>query len=97
MQVIVRMSAPLSDTIGQKRLTVELQGHNHTVADVVAALESRHPGFREKLRGDDERLGLPYNLVLNESVVRLERAAMTEVLDGDTLFIFMPVAGGQRP
>jgi len=97
MRITVRMSAPLSQAVGQKRVTVELQGWDHTVAAVLTVCESCYPGFWAKLCGDDQRLGLPYNLALNETVVRLEDATAAEVNDGDTLFIFMPVAGGQGP
>ena len=62
-----------------------------TVADLLSSLAHRYPRFRHEFYQRD----LPYALFLNDDQLKLDEVEETPVSEGDTLFIFLPVAGGQ--
>lgn len=67
------------------------------VAELIADLESRHPGLRARLVGEDGSLRRFINVYINDSNVRFERALQSPVADGDVITIIPAVAGGAGP
>ncbi len=92
MKVKVRLSEPIWRRVGSRRLVLELDDGAWTVAGLLDELERRYPGFATEVRDSQDMV--PYSLVLNDSLVRLEQAGETAVNDGDELFVFLAVAGG---
>lgn len=87
----VRVTAVLQKlTDGQK--TVEATGE--TVSALIEDLESRFPGFRHQLYGDDGRLHRFVNIYLNDEDIRYIDGIGTVVKPGDVLDILPALAGG---
>ena len=90
MSIEVRIPTILrSYTDGAK--TVEGQGG--TLSELIADLESRHAGLRERLV-DDGALRRFVNVYLNDEDVRFLGGIATPVGDGDTVTVLPAVAGG---
>jgi molybdopterin converting factor small subunit len=77
-------------TSGNSQVTVE----GETVGSVLDALESAHPGFKEKLLGDDGKLVRYVNVFVDDDDVRFLDGLATEVPAGGTVSIMQAVAGG---
>jgi molybdopterin converting factor small subunit len=65
-----------------------------TVADVLAALDASHPGFRDRLFDDSGKLRRFVNVFLADEDVRFLQGLDTAVTDGQTISIVPAVAGG---
>ena len=77
-------------TGGEKQVTVE----PGTLGQVIAALESAHPGMRERLLDDDGSLRKFVNVFVDDDDVRYLDGLDTEVADGIQVSIIPAVAGG---
>jgi sulfur-carrier protein len=91
MAVTVRVPGPL------RRLTngkpeVEVQGG--TVSQALQDLESRYPGFNERLYDGSGQLRQFINIYLNDSDIRFGQGLETPVGENDDLSIVPAVAGG---
>ena len=64
-----------------------------TLDELIADLEARHPGLRERLI-DDKGLRRFVNVYLNDEDVRFLGGLDTQVSDGDTVTVLPAVAGG---
>ncbi|GAB2811588.1 MoaD/ThiS family protein [Actinoallomurus bryophytorum] len=64
-----------------------------TLDELIADLEARHPGLRERLV-DDKGLRRFVNVYLNDEDVRFLGGLDTQVSDGDTVTVLPAVAGG---
>jgi molybdopterin converting factor small subunit len=91
MRVTVKVGEPLRSAVGERRVALELP-KGATVADLLSSLADRYPGFRHQFY--EREIDLPYALFLNDDQIRLDKVEETPVSEGDTLFIFLPVAGG---
>jgi molybdopterin converting factor small subunit len=65
-----------------------------TVADVLAALESAHPGFKDRLFDDSGSLRRFVNVFVADEDVRFLEGLDTPVSAGTTVSIVPAVAGG---
>jgi MoaD family protein len=65
-----------------------------TVAEVIEALEARHPGFRGRLLDDSGGLRRFVNVYVNEEDVRFQQGLDTAVPEGSQVAIIPAVAGG---
>jgi molybdopterin converting factor small subunit len=74
--------------------TSEVKVDGATVADVLASLDSAHPGFKERLFDDGGKLRRSVNLFLADEDIRFLQGLDTPVADGQTLSIVPAVAGG---
>lgn len=71
---------------------VELEGA--TVGDVLSALDSAHPGFRERLFDEEGRIRRFVNVFVAEEDVRFLSGLDTMVGERQTVSIVPAVAGG---
>jgi molybdopterin converting factor small subunit len=97
MQVTARMGPPLSQLIGEDRVTLTLP-EGGTVADLLNELRQRFPEFEAGLRGygllrqpTDRVL---YRLFVNTTAIPFDQAGMTLLADGDRVFIPFAFSGG---
>lgn len=91
MAVTVRIPTPLRNlTDGQAAVTVE----GSTVRDVVAALDSAHPGVGERLLDEDGDLRRFVNLFVRDEDIRFQDGLDTPVGDDEVVSIIPAVAGG---
>ena len=75
---------------GASEVTVD----GDTVADVLAALEAAHPGFRERLFDEGGKLRRFVNVFVADEDVRFLDGLDTKVTDEQTVSIVPAVAGG---
>lgn len=91
MRVTVKVGEPLRSAVGSRKVALELP-EGATVADLLSSLAHRYPGFGHEFY--QREIDLPYALFLNDDQIKLDEVEKTPVSEGDTLFIFLPVAGG---
>ena len=91
MSVTVRVPTTLRTLTGGAS-EVSLEGG--TVGEVLAALESAHPGFQDRLLDGDGGLRRFVNLYVADDDVRFREGLDTKVADGETVSIIPAVAGG---
>jgi molybdopterin converting factor small subunit len=65
-----------------------------TLAEVVAALESVHPGIAARVLDDDGRLRRFVNVYVGDEDVRFADGLGTATPDGSTVSVIPAVAGG---
>lgn len=94
MSVTVRIPTILRSYTGGAK-TVE--GSGETLADLLADLDSRHPGLRGRLVTEEGNLHRFVNVYINDEDVRFLGALEAKVSDGDTVTILPAVAGGAVP
>jgi molybdopterin synthase sulfur carrier subunit len=70
-----------------------VSGAGTTLDEVVADVEQRHPGIRERLV-DGEELRRFINVYVNDEDVRFTGGLGTPVTDGDVVVVLPAVAGG---
>jgi sulfur-carrier protein len=70
-----------------------VSGAGTTLDEVVADVEQRHPGIRERLV-EGERLRRFINVYVNDEDVRFTGGLGTPVTDGDVVVVLPAVAGG---
>ena len=91
MSVKVRVPGPLRRlTAGES--VVEVDGG--TVAEALDALESKYPGFRERIYDQDGKLRQFVNIYKNDEDIRFGSGLETELGQEDDLSIVPAVAGG---
>jgi len=87
----VRVTAVLQKVTGGQK-TVEARGA--TVAEVFDDLETRHPGFKAQVYGQDGKPHRFVNIYLNDEDIRYTGSVGTAVKAGDTLDVLPALAGG---
>ena len=91
MSVTVRVPTTLRTlTAGASEVAVE----GDTLAAVLDALESAHPGFKDRLLDDEGQLRRFVNVFVADDDVRFLDGLDTTVPDGETVSIIPAVAGG---
>ena len=91
MRVTVKLGEPLRSAVGERKVALELP-EGATVADLLSSLADSYPRFQYEFYGRE--IDFPYALFLNDHQIKLDGVEKTPVSEGDTLFIFLPVAGG---
>ncbi len=90
MPVTVRIPTPLRTlTNGNDEVVVE----GATVRAAIDALESKHPGIKDRLC-DDKGVRRFVNIYANEEDIRFLEKLDTPLKDGDSLSIVPAIAGG---
>jgi molybdopterin synthase sulfur carrier subunit len=92
MAVTVRVPGPL------RRLTngsAEVEVEGATVSQALQDLESRYPGFADRLYDPSGSLRQFINIYLNDSDIRFGQGLDTPVGENDDLSIVPAVAGGR--
>jgi molybdopterin synthase sulfur carrier subunit len=91
MAVTVRIPTTMRPLSGGSS-TVEVEGT--TLAEVLKALDTAHPGFAERLFDDAGALRRFVNVFVADDDVRYLAGLETPVPDGETVSIIPAVAGG---
>ena len=91
MPVTVRIPTPLQRlTNGQGEVACE----GKSVTELLADLERRHPGIKERICDQDGKLRRFVNIFVNEEDIRFLKGDQTPVKDGDDVSIIPAIAGG---
>ena len=91
MAVTIRIPTTMRPISGGSS-SVQVEGV--TLADVLANLETAHPGFRERLFDDTGALRKFVNVFVADDDVRYLEGVDTKVPDGEIVSIIPAVAGG---
>jgi sulfur-carrier protein len=91
MSVTVRIPTTLRPLAGGKS---EVAVEGATVGEVLKNLDAEHPGFADRLLGDDGGLRKFVNVFVADDDVRFMDGLDTQVPDGETVAIIPAVAGG---
>ncbi len=86
----VRVTSTLRTLVGAK----SVNGDGATIGAVLADLESRYPGFKAQISGDDGEQHRFVNVYLNDEDIRYLQALETPVGDDDVVSILPALAGG---
>ncbi len=90
MAIEVRIPTILRDyTDGAKVVT----GEGGTLQELIADLDARHPGLRERLM-DNGALRRFVNIYVNDEDARFLGGLQAELADGDSVTVLPAVAGG---
>jgi len=87
----VRVPTPLRKLTNNEEI-VEVRAS--TVAEVIAELQSRYPGIRERLVDDKGEVRRFVNVYVNEEDIRFLNNQQTALKDGDEISIIPAIAGG---
>ncbi len=90
MAVEVRVTATLQNLVGGKSVREE----GTTVGELLGNLDSRYPGFRAQISGEDGQLHRFVNIYLNDEDIRYLQALETPLSEGDVVSILPALAGG---
>jgi len=91
MAVMVRVPTPLRKVAGGNK---DVQADGSTVAALIEDLETRYPGFKDRLCDDDGSLKRFINLYVNGEDIRYAKGLDTSLKDGDEVSIIPAVSGG---
>ena len=91
MAIEVRVPTILRGHTGGEKA---VDGKGDTLDGLFEDLESRYPGLRARLVGEDGTLNRFVNVYLNDEDVRFLGGLKTPVSDGDQVTILPAVAGG---
>jgi molybdopterin synthase sulfur carrier subunit len=72
----------------------EVQADGSTLGDLVTDLESKHPGFKERILDESGSVRRFVNVYVNDEDVRFLDGLSTSVSEGATVSIIPAVAGG---
>jgi molybdopterin synthase sulfur carrier subunit len=90
MAVTVRVPTPLRRLSGG----AIVQADGGTVSALIDDLETKYPGFRDRLCDDDGSLKRFINLYVNGEDIRYASGLETSLNDGDEVSIIPAVSGG---
>jgi len=91
MSVDVRVPTILRSYTGGAK---SVSGAGDTLAELLADLETRHPGLRGRLVTEEGGLHRFVNVYVNDEDVRFLGALEAKLSDSDTVTILPAVAGG---
>jgi molybdopterin synthase sulfur carrier subunit len=92
MAVKVLIPTPLRNLTGN---AADVSVEAKDIAGLLAGLESKHPGIKERLCYDSGKLRRFVNVYLNEEDIRFLQAEATALKDGDEVSIVPAIAGGR--
>ncbi|OGL61107.1 MAG: molybdopterin synthase sulfur carrier subunit [Candidatus Tectomicrobia bacterium RIFCSPLOWO2_12_FULL_69_37] len=92
MAVVVRIPTPLQE-FSQQKDAVEVEGE--TVKDVLASLDKKCTGIRQRLYDEQGKLRRFVNIYVNQEDIRFLQGEGTKVKGGDEVSIVPAIAGGR--
>ena len=87
----VRIPTPLRKLTNNEEV-VEVDAA--TIQDAIAELQTRFPGFKERLLDDAGAVRRFVNVYVNEEDIRFLQNQATKLKDGDEISIIPAIAGG---
>jgi len=94
-QITVKFGQPLSRTIGQRRVLIDLPDGS-TASDLLTLLAQRYPDFEQAFRGEALGRSAPYIFFLNSRPVTPPNFDATRLQEGDVVHLVLPVVGGSN-
>jgi molybdopterin synthase sulfur carrier subunit len=91
MAVKLRIPTPLRSLAGG---AAELSVEGGTVGEVLARLETDHPGFRQRIYDESGEIRRFVNIYVSGEDIRFLKGVETPVKEGEEISIVPAVAGG---
>ena len=91
MSVTVRLPGALRDAAGGQ---TKLEASGRTLADVIADIDRRHPGFRGRVLDDAGKLRTYVNVYIGDDDARARGGTTASVPDGAEVMVIPAMAGG---
>ncbi len=91
MAVTVRLPGALRDATGGQ---TKLHASGGTLADVIADIDRRHPGFRSRVLDDSGAIRTYVNVYIGDDDARTKGGANAAVPDGSEVMVIPAMAGG---
>jgi len=91
MPVKVRIPTPLQKLTGGE---AEIESTASTIEGLVADLEKKHPGLKERICDEKGKIRRFVNVYVNEEDIRFLSQEKTGLKDGDEVSIVPAIAGG---
>ena len=91
MPVKIRIPAPLRKLTNDQPI-VEVEGK--TIQDLLAALDKKHPGLKERICDESGQVRRFVNIFVNGEDIRFKDGAKTAVTEGAEVSIIPAIAGG---
>ena len=92
MPVMVRLPGALRDATGGQ---TKVEASGRTLAEVIADVERRHPGFRGRILDDAGRLRSYVNVYIGDDDARANGGTAAPVPDGTEVMVIPAMAGGR--
>lgn len=91
MPITVRLPGALRDATGGQ---TKLEANGRTLADVIADIDRRHPGFRGRVLDETGHLRSYVNVYIGEDDARSKGGLDAPVPDGSEVMVIPAMAGG---
>jgi sulfur-carrier protein len=91
--VTVRLPGALRDSTGGQ---TRLEASGHTLADIIADIDRRHPGFRSRVLDDSGAIRTYVNVYIGDDDARTKGGTGASVPDGSEVMVIPAMAGGVR-
>lgn len=92
MTVTVRLPGTLRDAVGGE---TKIQASGATLADVLADIDARHPGFRARVLDAAGSIRSYINVYVGDTDARSSGGLATTVPDGSEVMVIPAMAGGR--
>jgi len=92
MSVTVRLPGALRDATGGR---TKVEANGGTLADIIADIDRRHPGFRGRILDDDGKLRTYVNVYIGEDDARSQGGTEAVVPEGAEVMVIPAMAGGR--
>ena len=91
MSVTVRLPGALRDAAGGR---TKVEANGRTLADVIADIDRRHPGFRGRVLDESGKLRTYVNVYIGEDDARGQGGTDAVVPEGAEVMVIPAMAGG---
>ena len=91
MAVTVRLPGALRDSTGGQ---AKIEASGHTLAELFADIERRHPGFRGRVLDESGRIRTYVNVYIGEDDARTKGGSAALVPEGSLVMVIPAMAGG---
>ncbi len=91
MAVTVRLPGALRDATGG---VTKVQASGGTLAEVIADLERRHPGLRDRILDGDGQIRSYVNVYIGDEDARASGGTSARVPEGSEVMVIPAMAGG---
>ena len=92
MSVTVRLPGALRDATGGH---TKIEASGGTLADVIADIDRRHPGFSDRVLDEGGKLRTYVNVYIGEDDARSKGGTGAAVPDGAEVMVIPAMAGGR--
>jgi len=90
--VKVRIPTPLQKLTGGAG---EISAEGGNIKDIFENLESKYPGFKERLYDESGNLRRFINIYVNDEDIRFLNGETTQLKEGDDISVIPAIAGGK--